>query len=292
MPAQALSLEDIFRLQRERAQPLPKVVGDKPVIPVNVTATGERNLIRIQWAPDSANDGYRVAVMTDQNLENPNVGMFVVAGGKALEYVYPTGNNALTRFFAVQAFIEGEFSEFSSVVSATSVKFTDSILFLKNTRTSDTDVTFALPANTLSADGGVEIIAAGVTAGSTATKTMSLKWGSTEVALCDYPSSSNGNWLLHGFVNNRGATNAQICTGFGLIENAVDHITLNTDTVDTTASVDIILDITVNASDDIHIDYMLVRQVESDTVDSTPSSPPVNPPPSIEPPERGPGGTA
>lgn len=93
-------------------QPLQKVI--------NVQATGKEGFFIIQWAPQTAVQGYRIAVMTDNNLDKPNIGIFVAYGSVAARYDYNVGNIALTRQFAVQSFREDEFGPWSAIVSATS----------------------------------------------------------------------------------------------------------------------------------------------------------------------------
>lgn len=98
-------------------QPIPQVTS--------VQATGKEGFFIIQWAPLNGVQGYRIAVMSDNNLANPNIGMFVAYGAATARYDYLVGNIALTRQFAVQAFREDEYGPFSTIVSATSRLTTD-----------------------------------------------------------------------------------------------------------------------------------------------------------------------
>lgn len=94
-----------------------------PPVPGGVAATGQQGIIRIQWASIANVDGYDVAIMTTQNLANPDVNIARCMGAKCREYVYPMGNSATLRYFAVRSFLSDIFSDWSSIVSATSVVF-------------------------------------------------------------------------------------------------------------------------------------------------------------------------
>lgn len=95
-----------------------------PPIPHGVVATGQQGIIRVQWATTDNVDGYDIAIMTTQNLANPDVNIARAPGAKNREYVYPMGNSATLRYFAVRSYISGVYSDWSSIVSATSVVFT------------------------------------------------------------------------------------------------------------------------------------------------------------------------
>jgi hypothetical protein len=74
----------------------------------------------VQWAPIADVTGYRIAIMTDKELDTPNIGLKTEMGGKASYHDYLTGNIALTINFAVQAFRDQDYGAFSAIVSATS----------------------------------------------------------------------------------------------------------------------------------------------------------------------------
>lgn len=103
--------------------PTKLVVEQPPVMPTGVVATGQQGIIRVQWAVLDNVDGYDVAIMTTPNLAAPDVNIARVMGTKNREYPYPMGNSATTRYFAVRAFIADIFSNWSPVVSATSVAY-------------------------------------------------------------------------------------------------------------------------------------------------------------------------
>lgn len=86
--------------------------------------TGNTGFFNIQWAPISGMTGYRIAVMSDTNLANPNIGIFYAYGEKQARYDYLVGNVALTRNFAVQAFKDSDFGQWTAIKSATSALMT------------------------------------------------------------------------------------------------------------------------------------------------------------------------
>lgn len=116
----------ITQLRKEVSERFPtstELVPDEPVGTVStVKATGKEGYIRVQWARVGNADGYQIAVMTDKNLKNPDVGIWVVLAPQR-QFDYPVGNVVLTRNFAVRAF-KGlpphGVGSFSSIKSATS----------------------------------------------------------------------------------------------------------------------------------------------------------------------------
>lgn len=118
------SMDQIRQLDLTRwPTPTKLSVENPPQIPTGVVATGQQGIIRVQWAVTDNVDGYDVAIMTTQNLANPDVNIARVPGSKNREYVYPMGNSATTRYFAVRSFVSEVYSNWSSIVSATSVVF-------------------------------------------------------------------------------------------------------------------------------------------------------------------------
>lgn len=98
---------------------------DMPLtVPLNPKATGKEGFIRVQWSPVDQSDGYQVAISTTANIQSPSIGTMTVMGGLTPFFDYNVGNIALTRYFAVRAF-QGFpprfYSDFCSVVSATSI---------------------------------------------------------------------------------------------------------------------------------------------------------------------------
>lgn len=98
-------------------------VDQPPATPSGSVATGQQGLIRIQWAAVTNVDGYDVAIMTTPNLANPDVNIARVPGAKNREYVYPMGNSATLRYFAVRSYLSDVYSDWAPIISATSVVF-------------------------------------------------------------------------------------------------------------------------------------------------------------------------
>jgi hypothetical protein len=105
------------------ATPTRMPVDFPPVVPVSIQVTGQQGLIRVQWAPLPNVDGYDVAIMTTPNLDAPDVNIDRKMGEKNREYLYATGNVAVTRYFALRSMRSGYFSDWSAPISGTSVAF-------------------------------------------------------------------------------------------------------------------------------------------------------------------------
>lgn len=120
-----VTLESIRTLDQTRwPNPTKLTIGMPLAVPTSIQVTGNTGFFVIQWATVPGAEGYRIAVMSDTNLANPNIGMFIAYGQKTARYDYMVGNIVLTRNFAVQAFRLEEFSAFSSIASATSLLMT------------------------------------------------------------------------------------------------------------------------------------------------------------------------
>jgi len=119
-----IRLSDIRLLEQTRYPAPTKLASDKPpIIPTAPQVTGAQGLIRIQWATVDGVEGYDIAIMTTPNLANPDVNIQRVMGEKSREFVYSTGNVAITRYFSVRTFLSGYFSDWCPPVSGTSVVF-------------------------------------------------------------------------------------------------------------------------------------------------------------------------
>src|SRR5215471_17164891 len=92
-----------------------------PVTPATVQVTGQQGLIRVQWSPVPDMDGYDIAIMTTPNLAARDVNIDRKMGDKNREYLYATGNVAVTRYFAVRSFRNNYFSDWSLIFPGTSV---------------------------------------------------------------------------------------------------------------------------------------------------------------------------
>lgn len=117
---------DNIRLIEQTRYPTPtKLVTDQPPpkVPTAPVVTGQQGLLRIQWITVAGVDGYDVAIMTNQNLAAPDINIARVTGDKQREWVYQTGNVAVTRYFAVRTFAGGFFSDWTVPVAGTSAVF-------------------------------------------------------------------------------------------------------------------------------------------------------------------------
>ena len=119
-----VTLKEMRELDQIRyATPTRMPADFPPQIPVSIQVTGQQGLIRVQWAASANVDGYDVAIMTTPNLDAPDVNIDRKMGDKNREYVYPTGNVAITRYFALRALRSGYFSKWSAPIAGTSVAF-------------------------------------------------------------------------------------------------------------------------------------------------------------------------
>jgi hypothetical protein len=119
-----VSLKDIRLIEQTRyPTPTKLITSQPPVTPSAVVATGQQGLIRIQWASISGVEGYEIAIMTTPNLAAPDIDIETKMGEKGREFVYSTGNVAVTRYFSVRSFSGGFVSQWSAPVSGTSAVF-------------------------------------------------------------------------------------------------------------------------------------------------------------------------
>lgn len=120
-----VKMSEIRALDMTRYPTPTKLVTDNPPSPVPTApvVTGQQGLLRIQWITVAGVDGYDIAIMTSPNLDAPDINIARVTGDKNREFVYQTGNVAITRYFAVRTFISGFFSTWTNPVSGTSVVF-------------------------------------------------------------------------------------------------------------------------------------------------------------------------
>lgn len=120
------TLQELLKLQQERSQVEYNLLPTRPQAPTFIKATGLKLGFRIEWSQVEGADGYRVAVMTTNNLAVPDKLSPLVEGDTTLEYTWFVGDVALVRQFTVQAYkrsVTGEilFSEFTRpFVAATS----------------------------------------------------------------------------------------------------------------------------------------------------------------------------
>ena len=121
----AISINDSIRMMDQTRWPTPTklFISQKPTAPTGLTVTGFQGGIRVQWAPTLGVDGYEIAVMTNQNLAAPDVTIMGMWGDKNREWMYLTGNVAVTRYFAIRSVTANVESDWSSIASATSVVY-------------------------------------------------------------------------------------------------------------------------------------------------------------------------
>ena len=120
-----VKLSEIRAVDQYRYPTPTKLVTDQPpaAIVSAPTVTGQQGLLRVQWIPILGVDGYDVAVMSAPNLDAPDINIVRILGEKNREFVYSTGNVAVTRYFAVRTYLGGFYSAWSVPVSGTSVVF-------------------------------------------------------------------------------------------------------------------------------------------------------------------------
>lgn len=115
-----MTLAELRTLDAAKYPTPTKPVFENPISTVSsIQVTGKEGFFIIQWSPISGMTGYRIAVMTDKELDTPNIGIFTAWGEKSSRYDYLVGNIALTRNFAVQAFRDVDSGPWSAIKSAT-----------------------------------------------------------------------------------------------------------------------------------------------------------------------------
>lgn len=115
-----MTLEELRALDAAKYPTPTKPVFENPIGTVSsVQITGKEGFFIVQWAPMAGMTGYRIAVMTDKELDTPNIGIFTAWGEKSSRYDYLVGNIVLTRNFAVQAFRDVDSGPWSAIKTAT-----------------------------------------------------------------------------------------------------------------------------------------------------------------------------
>lgn len=125
MPAKiSVSIDELQQLRgRTKFSQSGGLTSGPPGKPDNIVVTGLKFGFRIQWSKVDGVSGYQIAIMTGNNLAAPNL-LLTETGEDSMERTYFVGDVALTRSFAVRAFIETtagrQFSEFTEIKSGTS----------------------------------------------------------------------------------------------------------------------------------------------------------------------------
>lgn len=118
------TMDELRRIAEDVSQTYLQSIKPRP--PDFVRALGLKFGFRVQWAQVDGCDGYRVAMMTTQNLAAPDYLSPLIEGSTTLNWEWFIGDVAAARQFTVQSFKRtptGEilFSEFRyPLVSATS----------------------------------------------------------------------------------------------------------------------------------------------------------------------------
>jgi len=88
-----MTLTELRTLDAAKYPTPTKPIFENPVPTVSsVQITGKEGFFIIQWSPISGVTGYRIAVMTDKELDTPNVGIFYAYGERSARYDYLVGN--------------------------------------------------------------------------------------------------------------------------------------------------------------------------------------------------------
>ena len=120
------SIRELQRLQEERTRFEYNLLPTMPTAPAKVSASGLKFGYRIQWPRVDGVSGYRVAMMSANNLESPQGLSPLIWGEETQEHTWFYGDTTLVRQFTVQSFkasVSGEmlFSDFTRpFASATS----------------------------------------------------------------------------------------------------------------------------------------------------------------------------
>jgi hypothetical protein len=112
LKAQLTSRERDFARQRIHEQLIP----ERPKTPDNFTVLGLKFGFYITWSQVDSADGYEIAVMTGNDLANPEL-LIDVPGQATMQKTYTVGDVAIARTFTVHSYknsVNGErlFSEF------------------------------------------------------------------------------------------------------------------------------------------------------------------------------------
>ena len=127
MSAVVHSLEELKRLQDEILHTYLTPIPELPQAPAKVTATGLKLGFRIQWPKVDGVSGYRVAMMSANNLVAPQALSSLIWGEDTQNHEWFYGDTTLVRQFSIQSFkvsTTGEFlySDFTRPFSAATSK--------------------------------------------------------------------------------------------------------------------------------------------------------------------------
>lgn len=152
-----VTIEDLNRISIERTITGVDPLRTPPATPDNISATSRTFGVLVQWSRVEGCDGYTVLVSDDQDFESP-IDQIKVVGESALSYTYPTGNVAVTRYFAVTAYSGDMTSEKTAVVSAASTSAEPLSNSESPANTTFTSAETTIATNTLTTSGKTILI--------------------------------------------------------------------------------------------------------------------------------------
>jgi len=121
----------IADMRREAESQYRKPISLATFEPINAPKTfkveGVAGGFIASWSQVTGAESYQIAVMTDNNRDTPNRGVFGVVGGQSNRFTYPFAS--VTRNFAVAAVRGGVVGPYTAIVAATSGAgvFTDTL---------------------------------------------------------------------------------------------------------------------------------------------------------------------
>lgn len=278
-----ITMERLLQMDTEREQVVPASLVSKPLAPDNISVTASKRGFRVQWSQVEDVDGYRVVVIDDQDLDEPNL-IIERTGDSTLEYFYYVGNIAITRFFAVQSFIEDESSEFTTLTSATTTIDVPNLLnsnFNENSHTGDTNeatlISFAMPGNTIDNNDCIRIRAWGTATSSGNSKTIRLKFGGTTIGTTA-GTTSLLDWSINAIVAGKDANDDLQSSNYVMNHTTSTDTEVDFPSEDITGSITILLTAQLtNAGETIFSNGWMIEKLEGDTAEATPPTPPSPP---------------
>lgn len=104
MPASVgYALSDLQRISRERLVFDLGTFPERPQTPANFQVDGRKLSFYVTWAKVDGVDGYQLAVMTGNDLANPQI-IIEIPGKDTMQYSYTVGDTAVARTFSLQSY--------------------------------------------------------------------------------------------------------------------------------------------------------------------------------------------
>lgn len=112
----SLTAKQLNELYLERLRTEINVLPARPLTPDNFQVEGRKLCYYLTWSRVESADGYQIAVMTGNDLANPQL-LLEVSGRDTMQYTYTIGDNTAVRTFSIQSYkdsVSGErlYSEF------------------------------------------------------------------------------------------------------------------------------------------------------------------------------------